>query len=331
MFSKQITQKAREELSKRKTKALLAAENKCTEIFSKYPRAEEIGTELNTIGVQTAKVVLAGGDVANELEKLSEKSLALQTELKELLTSHGYPQGYLDVHFFCEKCCDTGAYESDDGTKTLVCDCYKKLLSQIAYDELNAVSPLKLSTFETFDLSYYSMDIDEEKYGKQSPYVRMSKILEFCKNYAQNFNLHSKSLLLRGPTGLGKTHLSLSIANELIKKGFGVVYASAPAILQKLEREHFSNGKAEAQTLSGLEECDLLIIDDLGTEFDTSYSNATLYNLFNTRILKNKPTIINTNCTLEELAQTYSSRFVSRLEGSADRLNFYGEDLRGRI
>ncbi|MGN0594083.1 MAG: ATP-binding protein, partial [Hominimerdicola sp.] len=161
-----------------------------------------------------------------------------------------------------------------------------------------------------------------------SSYEQIKNILSYCKEYADGFNENSKSLFMKGNTGLGKTHLSLSIANEVIKKGYGVIYVSAPSLVTQLEKEHFSYNKEDAKTEDALLDCDLLIIDDLGTEFTTPFSTSAIYNIFNSRLLADKPIIFNTNLSLQELEKLYSQRFVSRIIGEAVRLDFFGKDIR---
>ena len=193
--------------------------------------------------------------------------------------------------------------------------------------ELNRNAPLSLSTFESFNLEYYDKTVDPKL--KVSPYDHMSRVLRYCQNYADNFNSHSESILMKGATGLGKTHLSLAIANEAIKRGYGVIYASAPQLVSKLEKIYFSN-KEDDSTFDMLVECDLLIIDDLGTEFHSQFSVSQLYNIFNSRMLSNKPVIINTNLTIRDLQENYTDRFVSRICGNARQLDFLGRDIRIR-
>ena len=132
---------------------------------------------------------------------------------------------------------------------------------------------------------------------------------------------------MEGGTGLGKTHLSLAIAKTVIEKGFGVIYGSVPAILRELEQEHFSKG-SELKTKKSLESCDLLILDDLGTEFANQFTKAVVYNLINTRMIMSKPTIINTNLSLAEIKDLYSDRLVSRIIGEHIYLEFIGKDIR---
>ena len=326
-YSKEVTEKAKEKLRDRRESAFSAADFRREKLYGEVPRLSEIDAELSQIGVNTARAVLGGKNAAEELTALSEKSLLLQEERKNLLASLGYDENFTEPHFFCEKCADTGYIEKEN--KTLLCDCFLKLLSDTACEALNEVSPLTLSTFESFRLDYYSSVPD--KNGK-IPLDRMSKIFNFCRDYADNFSLSSKSLLMRGATGLGKTHLSLSIANDVMKKGFSVVYVSAPDILSKIEREHFSyDYDAKDETFSRLVACDLLILDDLGTEFATQFTASTVYNIFNSRINAGKPMIISTNMSLSELEGAYSQRFISRVMGTCDRLDFIGSDVRPKL
>lgn len=323
-YSKATYSLARDRLYSRRQKAESIAEFKRRDVYNKVPRIKEIDEEVAKCGILAAKAVVQGGNVKEALESLKFKSLALQGERRTLLATNGFPDDYMDTEYYCTKCNDTGEYEHNN--KTLVCDCYKKMLTEIAYEELNSISPLQLSTFESFDLNLYSMDVEDQG---QSPYNRMSKIFEYCRKYAAAFTDNSPSLLLRGATGLGKTHLSLAIANEVIKKGYGVVYMSAPVLLSKLEKEHFSGRYTdENHTQSLLQECDLLIIDDLGTEFATQFTKSAIYNIFNTRILQGKPIIFNTNLTIKELEIAYTQRFVSRVMGNCTKLDLIGKDIR---
>jgi DNA replication protein DnaC len=325
-YGKNINIMAEERLSQRKNKALSNQEKRKNEIFAKIPRLEEIEEELSSIGAEAAKAVINSHNPKEIAQALANKSLELQREMKVILFQNGYTEDALEPHFVCNKCQDTGRYDDADG-KTVLCDCLKKLRTQIACEELNKVSPLSLSTFESFSLDNYDMDIYEGM--TTSAYDRMSKIFDYCKRYSANFTLNRPGILMKGATGLGKTHLSLAIANEVIKKGFGVIYVSAPMILAKLEKKHFSYAYDEEEGMMNvLTECDLLIIDDLGTEFQSNYSSSTVYNIFNTRLLNGKPTIINTNLTLKEMEGIYTPRFVSRIIGNCSKLDFLGRDIR---
>ncbi len=326
-YSKHIYDIATDKLNMRRNSALGMADFRKNEVYSKIPRLKEIDSELASVGAETAKAVLISGDVVSLLNSLKEKSTSLQKEYKQLLVADGYTEDYLEPVFTCKECNDTGYIELDN--KTVVCDCYKKLLSFTACEELNKISPLSLSTFDSFKVDYYSEKPDE---NGNIPYNRMLKIYDFCLDYAKNFTPDSKGILMKGGTGLGKTHLSLAIANEVLQKGYSVVYVSAPDILSRLEKVHFSyEYDDERELMQSLIECDLLILDDLGTEFSTQFSSTAIYNLFNSRINMGKPVIINTNLSGTELEKNYSCRFVSRVMMSCSVLDFIGEDIRGMI
>lgn len=326
-YSIDILNKAKERLLERRSSAVSAADRKREEAYRQNPRLKEIDSELGQIGARAAMTVLRSGHAEDNLRSLAEQSLALQDEYERALNEIGFTHTDLEPDFHCKKCSDTGYVERDE--RTVICDCLIKLMSDVSCESLNALSPLELCTFESFRLDYYS---DRPDANGSVPLNRMTKIYNYCRDYADTFSLSSKGILMRGATGLGKTHLSLAIANELIRKGFSVVYVSAPDILSKLEREHFTyQYDDEADTFGKLCRCDLLIIDDLGTEFITPFSTATVYNLFNSRILADKPVILNTNLTPEELVGCYSQRFLSRVMGSCDILEFIGKDVRPRL
>ena len=325
-FSSTIQKTAADKLYERRLSAEKLAERNKAEFFAKCPRAEELDKAITSCGVQAARAVLRGGDVVAEMKKLRDENLSMQAELKSLLAKNGYAENALEPQYHCSKCSDTGYYDVDG--RTVVCQCLKQALVKAACDELNRTAPLSLSTFETFSLDYYDKQFDPQI--RMSPYALMEKVFKFCKGYADDFSKTSKSIFMEGATGLGKTHLSLAIANEVIKKGFGVVYVSAPTIAQKLEKQHFSRDGGYESLEDLLTDCDLLIIDDLGTEFKSQFTVAQFYNIFNARLLRHKPTIINSNLTMRELEKSYTQRFVSRIWGESTKLNFVGSDIRIR-
>lgn len=322
-FNKEIYNKAKDRLEQRRLSALDMVDFRKKEVYSKDKRFEEIDQELGTLGAKTAIAVLKGSKAAEELISLKEKCDSLNKEYNSLLEKYGYSETYLEPKYSCPKCNDTGMVEENN--KTTICECMVELINEENSKSLNEISPLQLSTFESFSLDYYENQVIDGKNALD----RMSKIYNYCRKYADEFSSKSNNLFMQGGTGLGKTHLSLAIANDLIKKGHNVVYVCAPDILSKLQREHFDyNYKSESDTMNTLMNCDLLIIDDLGTEFTSPFSISTIYNIFNSRIQMGKPIIINTNLQLSEIEQIYSQRMVSRLIGHCDRLEFIGQDIR---
>lgn len=205
-----------------------------------------------------------------------------------------------------------------------LCKCVLDVAKQIAFDEMSKSTPLGECRFDNFDLNYYSELPDSEGVV---PRKRATAILNLCKQFAENFDLSNRSLLFVGGAGLGKTHLSLAIVAEVSAKGFGVVYGSAQNLFGAAEKEHFSFG-GETTAEDALLDCDLLVIDDLGTEFYSSYAASLFYNIINTRILNKKPTVINTNLSFDELERKYSARITSRFIGNYDMKKFVGSDIR---
>ena len=203
----------------------------------------------------------------------------------------------------------------------------KVLLRDIAFKELNALSPLSLSSFESFNLEYYS---DMPDSNGNVPRTRLEKIYNYCKNYAENFSGINKSILMEGGTGLGKTHLSLAIANTVLEKGYSVIYDSVINILRSIEKEHFSR-EHTSEMIDLVMETELLILDDLGTEYETPFYNATIYNILNTRLNCSRPTIISTNLDFAGISRRYDERVVSRIVSAYRCLEFHGEDVRLQI
>ena len=321
-YSKEVKKAAALQLELSRKRALDEAENRKAALYVRIPRAKEIERALGKTAVQAARAVLTGNNARSALEHLHQENLSLQQELSQILRDENLPADYLSPHFHCTLCQDEGYIDGK------MCACLKQLLRNEAYNRLNRLSPLALSTFDSFSLDYYSEVPQKE--GFPSPRKRMTDIFRYCKNYAAEFNLHSPNLLMQGATGLGKTHLSLAIAQVAINKGYGVIYVSAPNIVSQLEKERFryQRGDGPLDSEQHLMECDLLILDDLGTEFTTNFSNAVLYNILNTRMMAEHPTIISTNLSMKELERVYSERLVSRIMGNLVRLYFMGNDIR---
>lgn len=315
-YGKKIYLEATAELERRKKSAEAAAEQRKAEFFRSCPEAEEIKNAIAANASGAARAVLRGGDVQTEMKKLRERADRLNAEYDRLLSAAGLTRADITPRYACPDCRDTGFI---DGR---MCSCLKQLQRSIAYEKLSMSVPLEKSTFAAFSLDYYKDD--------ELAYSQMQNILRACKNYAEKFRADSPSLLFRGGTGLGKTHLSLAIAGEVLEKGFGVIYGSAQSFAVALEKERFDRRDEDepSDTHSQLLSCDLLILDDLGTEFPSAYVNAALYDIINSRMLSGKPTIISTNLSMKELANRYSERFASRITGFYGMMEFLGNDVR---
>lgn len=318
-YNKDIYDLAVKELSLRKKKAedeLAVRESRLAAVEPEYTKIVE---ELAKTGSQTVRIIIEKkADAMKQIAELKDKNLMLQKRIYEILAEHGMPEDYLKPHYVCEKCADTGFVDG------IMCSCLTRLMKEISFEQLNADTPLSLSSFEKFSLDYYPMNAGDS----MSPRRVMEQVLKNCKWYADNFSRNSPSLLFQGATGLGKTHLSLAIASTAIEKGYGVIYGSVQELMNKIENEHFGREQAKHDTRRLLIDCDLLILDDLGTEFITQFTVSALYHIINSRLLGNKPTIISTNLTLNELEEKYSERIVSRIAGNYRMLKFVGNDIR---
>lgn len=321
-YSKDIYQKAQQILDESRTHAEREADLRRTRLYEQYPQLREIENRLAKTGISAARAAISGGDQAVRLiEQLKESNLGLQRQRAELLSDAGLPPDYLEVHYACKQCQDTGLIGQRQ------CGCLSALLKKLAYQKLSDTSSAEECRFQNFHLDYYS----EQPSGPYNvvPRRAMEKVFSFCTAYARTFSDRSESLLLCGGTGLGKTHLSLAIAFEVIQSGFGVVYTTSQRLLDKLQSQQFSRGYQDDTDYQALAlSCDLLIIDDLGAEFSTSFTVAALYNIINTRIIERRPTIISTNFDEQVLRDRYGDRILSRLLCAYRPLQFYGEDIR---
>ncbi len=318
-YSERIFRRATEILEQRKSAAEAQARLNKQIAESKIPQLKELDKEISRLGLDVIKAIGMKENADVFIQKLSQKSLEAQSKRSELLKESGFPEDFLSVKYTCRKCSDTGTV---GGYR---CDCFDSLLKQTAYKELCSDFPIEKSTFQNFKLGFYSKNTDPN--SGIVPYDRMSDILGFCKSYSNDFDLNSPSIFMYGETGLGKTHLSLAIAGEVVKKGYGVIYSSAQNLFNKMEREHFSRDSDNEDTSSILE-CDLLIIDDLGAEFSTQFTVSSLYNIINTRLQSGLPVIISTNLPIKEFEARYTRRVTSRIFGCYTTLAFCGSDIR---
>lgn len=319
-YKKSVYLKAKEILSQRKAAAEREAEMRHSAAVALCPEIAKIEREMASHGADVVKAVGMGADLDEYIKSLATANLKAQARRKELLKSAGFPEDYLEVKYTCDICKDTGY------NKEFYCQCYRKLIRDVAREELGINSPLKKCTFASFRLDRYPDVIDSVIGINQRAHMKNN--FEYCKEYAENFTPNSTGLFMYGKTGLGKTHLSLAIANEVLNKGYDVYYGSIQSIMDKLEGEHFGRLPREDSIKEDILNCDLLIIDDLGTEFSTQFTNAELYNIINSRMLSSLPTIISTNLEMEQVAEKYSQRVASRIMGCADALYFCGKDIR---
>ena len=318
-YSAEVVKRARDRLAQAKADRESENRQHLQQAYDQVPRLREIDRQLRqTMALAAQAVFSQGGDAAEAMEQVKQENLSLQRERERLIALH-FEEGYLDDSPICDRCGGSGYIG------TTMCECLKELCRQEQRKELTLLSGGK-ETFHQFRLDYYSDQYDG-KYGT-SPRVIMEKVLRTCRSYAATFTPGSGNLLFVGGTGLGKTFLSACIARTVADRGYSVMYETAGHLFAKLEQEKFGGGEQERREADKLRECDLLIMDDLGTEMPGQFVTAALYSLVNDRLLAGKPMLISTNLNIDELGKRYSPQIASRLHGSFSRLTFVGEDIR---
>lgn len=290
------------------------------QLYARRPRLLEIQDQLRrTASRVMAAALRRGEDPLPEIQRLREENLSLQAERQMLLAELGLPDNALEDTPLCPFCNDTG-YRGGE-----MCRCLKTYYVEEQRKELSKLLDLGSQSFDTFDTDWYS---DQRAPGKtKSAREHMEWVYDTYVEYAHNFGKKPANLLLFGRPGLGKTHLSAAIAREVSGKGFSVVYDTAGHIFERFEAQKFGRDEAERDVERVLN-CDLLILDDLGTEMVTTFVQSALYQIINGRLLEKKSTIVSTNLMPEAIAQRYSGQIASRIEGEYQLLPFVGEDIR---
>ena len=313
MFQREIFQKVKNEIEGRRAAARALAEEHNLELRSLSDEIAEIDAELTKTGLRLFRAACAGEDIA----PIRERNLALQKKRTELIVSLGFAPDYTEVHYTCKKCSDTG-YAGIE-----MCSCMHEML---VLENLKASGIGKLVERQSFE----NFDVERYRASGEETYLRMKQNLARALAFAENFTPAKGNLLLLGTTGTGKTHISTAIAKSVIEQGFSVLYDSAQNIVAAYENDRFHSGYGQSEPEANkFTECDLLIIDDLGTEFVNSFTVSCLYNLFNTRQNRGLSTIISTNLSPKELTTRYEDRIYSRIIGNDYKiLQFMGEDYR---
>ncbi len=315
-FSEIIYQKAEQALRQRREQAEKLHEMRRKEFISKNPQLLDIENEMKNAALQVIKSVGGNGEKVNVAD-IANRNLQAQEARKALIAASGYPADYLDIPYTCKKCKDSGILNGK------LCECHLQLLQQLSVGELSCSPLLAKSTFDTFDVNLYS-DIKDRALG-YSPRDYMRGCYEMLKAYSENFTPHSNSFFFCGGTGLGKTHLALAVLNKLTSNGFNVYYNTVSKIVKQMKNESF--GRSDTSIEEDISAADLVIIDDLGAEFESEFGNASINELVCDAILNGKALIIISNLSVTELEARYGQRLTSRLNGF-EVLEFVGEDIR---
>ena len=318
-YSKEVVQRARARLAQAKEDRESENRQHLAEAYDRVPRIRQIDILLRRTMAMAAQAVFAsGGDVQTAMEEARQQNQALQQERAWLIETN-FEEGFLDETPICDRCGGYGYVGS------AMCECLTELCRQEQKKELTLLSGGKES-FSQFRLDYYPDRIDP-KFGA-SPRAIMERNFRTCRSYANAFTENSGNLLFIGGTGLGKTFLSACIARAVADKGYSVVYETASHLFNKLEQAKFNPSEESRREAEKFTTCDLLIVDDLGTEMPGQFVTAALYNLVNDRLLSGAPMVISTNLNVEEINRRYSPQIASRLHGNFTRLTFVGEDIR---
>ncbi|NCB50417.1 MAG: DNA replication protein DnaC [Clostridia bacterium] len=324
-MSGKLLSRAREKLDELRAANEKEQQRRTAEVYARLPRVREIDCILRAQMLELMGLTIRrSGNPLSEIAELEKENLDMQAERAELLVGAGWPMDYTDEIFSCPKCRDTGMVNG------AVCSCLKKLYNRELTAELGTLLRCGNESFSLFDLSLY--DTAPDPATGIVPRECMKLVYDTCFEYAKNFGSASSNLVFQGGPGLGKTFLSACIARVAAEKGFSVAYESASAALEAFEVQKFSRDPEEAAAAASRVRqylsCDLMILDDLGTEMITSFSTSALYNIINSRLIGGKKTIISTNYGDDELRRKYTPQITSRLEGEYLTLPFIGRDIR---
>ena len=320
-MEKTILSRANIKFNKRRREREDLIEQRKQEIYDKIPEIRAIEQELTGCSFEALSSVAGGANPEDAVNAFKEKMDRLSKERERLLYKNGFTAEYLNPPYTCKKCSDRGIVDGK------LCACYNALVSEELYKESNLGTMLKNQTFDKFDFNMYS---DEKIDGTElTAKDNMKEIYDECRSFVNGFDTNHANLIMYGPPGLGKTFLSSCIANSLIEKGVDVFYQSAGQIFTALDGVRFGRGtEADNYLADRIIAAELLIIDDLGTEFINAMSVSELFRIINTRLLAQKSTIISTNLMMNDIKKNYSERVLSRIAGYYSQLRFYGNDIR---
>ena len=289
--------------------------------YDKIPSLRLLDEEVGRISLERARHLIESGSLGEERDDYNEALSSIALQRKQLLADNGFPEDHLTLHYRCPLCQDTGYV---DGKR---CKCFDRMAADLLFEDPSLRGDLELHNFDRFSFDLYSPD-PEPEYGLVSPRENMVRIVSEARSFIDGFDETPGFLLFYGRTGLGKTFLSHCIAKELLEAGHSVIYQCAPDMFNTMAGAAFSRNEPASEDQELFLTCDLLIIDDLGTELVNSFVAGSLFYLLNERIRHKKSTIISTNLSLEEIENTYSERVFSRIVSSFGLMHFYGDDIR---
>lgn len=323
MAENEIINKILDSYDEKRQRAAKKRREKIEEVYLKYPRIHEIDNEMNRLGMENIQKILKDGKNHEKYNaELNENLERLEKERDVLLEKYNIPKNFKEYEYECALCSDTGY--TPDGKK---CVCFKQSVMNERYNSSNIGHMMKKFNFDTFSFDMYSKDKGSYM---TSPYDNIQRIYKRTRDFCNNFDSMNKSMLFYGKTGLGKTFLSCAAGKELIEQGKTVAYIRAGKLFSTFEDYRFGRLQ-DKSVIDNLYSCDLLIIDDLGTESSGKMNNSTLFDIFDERTTMEKKLIISTNLDLSELGKRYSMRFMSRVMENCIVCHFIGEDIRYKM
>lgn len=296
----------------------LTEEKHRDDVYLHIPRIREIDREISSFSVSSAKLLLNGDDQA--LTDLHQQLADLHAEKKALLQEHDYPEDYLEPVYHCRECHDTGYIGNEK------CRCFKQMITGFLYKQSNLRQLFEKESFSNFSLDYYSSE-NRDAFGRTER-ERAEHALSVCRQLVDNFQSSFTNLLLYGDVGVGKTFLTHCIARELLKQGYSVLYFGAASLFDILSDQAFHRDEDASDRYSHILNCDLLIIDDLGTELVNTFTVSSLFTVLNERLLLRKATVISTNLSFNQIETQYSERIASRINSSYQLVKMFGKDIR---
>lgn len=320
-YDGELLARARAKLEKTRQRNINEHASRIAAAYAISPQIAECDTLMRTQMTELVRLTVAREPDLNEkLERLREENLDTQRRRAELIGKLGRGEDWLDEIYDCEKCRDTGVYNGR------VCSCLERLYNAEMTAELGVLMKNGGESFDSFDLTLYD---DAPLPGSAAvPRDTMKKVLGIARAFAENFPEGPQNLLLQGGTGLGKTYLSACVARTVAQKGFSVCYDTASAAVGSFETQKFSRSDEADARVRRMLNCDLMILDDLGTEMPTPMAESALYTLINTRLCDGKKTVVSTNLSYEEIEKRYNAQIYSRIRGEYLRLPFVGRDIR---
>lgn len=287
------------------------------ELFRQFPEIRELDASVSTLSAEAIRAMLEGDSSLKE--QLPGKLLTIRRRKAAILTSAGYPANYLDPIYTCPACRDTG-YTEDENHVKIKCSCLRNREIRILYDQSHIREKLETENFQTLSDRYYQ--------GEDLKRFQIAR--KGSKDFVQNFKQDYRNLLFYGTVGTGKSFLSGCIAKELLDQGYSCIYFSASALFDSIARLSFDYRERDALQIfsEDLYTCDLLIIDDLGTELTNAFVASALFSLLSERALRRKSVIISTNLRPDEIRDRYTDRIYSRIVSSFDLYKLTGADIR---